>query len=383
MMRNTGKPPFGTLQSRAFFSFIFCLLLIAAPLCSGADLTRFAFLPLTQKSADSDSAWIGRGLILRLQEELQRDEEDIAFADPERIRESIRILHIDLEEDLDYHSARRLSRAVDADILLWGEYEVAGSYLRTEISVRLAHREVIDTFKVAEPLDDFDQLVQRVFEELYRLRQKKVPLEVRRRWQDESGSGRGYGDFVRGADSRLSAEERIPALKRYLEDHPDHRRAGTLLMDLLYEQGKKERALEAGLRLLERHPESDRVRSNVAFLLAGQDRSDEARMHYEAAVEQAAEHPEIYFNYGNLLHRLGLRTQALKIYRKGVNLFPEDEALQFNLGLLYKELHRTAEEQECLRKLEKAGAEGVREGFKRGIYLEDRWIYPEDKEMEP
>jgi tetratricopeptide (TPR) repeat protein len=100
----------------------------------------------------------------------------------------------------------------------------------------------------------------------------------------------------------------------------------------LYNQGRIEDALDAGLSLLAAHAGDPMLNNMVGVLLARLGRYDEALERYGRALELRPRYAEAFNNRGNALLHLGRHDEAIGNYRKALDVMPDYAGAHNNLG---------------------------------------------------
>jgi len=332
----------------------------------------YALVPLRNETAGGGEAWVGLGIVLKLQEYLAAGQK-AEFVPRSRLEEASGPSRVDLSQPFDDEQAPRLRDALGADCLLWGRYEVQGKTAVCEIHLLHSGRRTRDTFNVSGRLTYFNALVRKIAEHVHRLERKAVSAQLRRRWLEERPLGEEYRYYVEALSPALEAEKRIESLRKYLTANPSDLSANLWLAEWTHGQNTEE-AMRIYREVLEWAPDSGLAHANLAYLLAMRGENDAARSHFEAAIRCEDPYPELYFNYGNLLHRLSLDTLAIRIYRQGIEHFPDYAPLYYHLALLYDERDLSAETSETYREAYRLDPSLRPDVFASHVYLEDRWI---------
>ena len=100
----------------------------------------------------------------------------------------------------------------------------------------------------------------------------------------------------------------------------------------LYNQGRIEEALGAGLMLLARHASDPMLNNMLGVLLARLGRFGEALEYYNKALDLRPRYAEALNNRGNTLSHLRRHNEAIRSYREALDVMPDYAAAHNNLG---------------------------------------------------
>lgn len=122
-----------------------------------------------------------------------------------------------------------------------------------------------------------------------------------------------------------------------IRQHPDLSLAYNNRGKYLFQQGKKEEAIQDFIKSAELDPDNESAQNNVGFILLENNKLPEAVTYFKKAVEIHPEFADGYFNLGNAYARMNNYPAAIGSYRKSLSLMEANPGVWNNLGNVYKE----------------------------------------------
>jgi tetratricopeptide (TPR) repeat protein len=274
----------------------------------------------------------------------------------------------------DERQAAKIAQRLKADLFLWGRYTVAGKTARCTLFLIREWRTPAYSWEMTGRVDNWNALVERTVEEIYRLQGQTVPLALRRRWRDAPRLDESFKTYVEAMNPVNNRDVRMAELVEYLKTNPGDLQAGLILADWLYTGGKKAEAEGVYRGILERDPARGLAHSNLAFLLSERQAREEAQTHFEAALGCPDLYPETFLNYANFQRRQSLKDSAIRTYQKGIERFPNAAFLHYNLALCYDEKGFDTLEAESYKRAWELDKTLRPDLYASRYWQEDRWI---------
>ncbi len=134
-------------------------------------------------------------------------------------------------------------------------------------------------------------------------------------------------------DEAVFALEKAVALDPNYENVNDH----VLLMQLYYEQGEVDKALNGTMEILSKDPTNSDAVKVAAFCYNEKGQTEKALEYYRGMIENEPDNPDLIFNLGLLYEEIEQYDKAAEQFEKVVQLSPQDEEAMLQAAKVYLE----------------------------------------------